>query len=224
MHRGQERETPVRGDESAGVGVRERQKSAAREWGEALVVALLLALFIRTFVVQAFKIPSGSMIPTLLVGDHILVSKFIYGIRVPVLDTWVLGPRTPKRGDIIVFKFPYDESRDFIKRVIGLPGEVVEVRNHQVYINGKPLEESYPIYNTPEMPARFRLPGNSYGPITVPKDKLFVLGDNRDHSQDSRFWGFLDVHKVEGEAFIIYWSWDSTESRLRWNRIGKVIH
>jgi signal peptidase I len=220
MNRDPEQETLVGVEEPAGE-VRARRKSAAREWLEALAVAVLLALFIRTFVVQAFKIPSGSMIPTLLVGDHILVSKFTYGIRLPVVDIWVLGPRAPRRGDIIVFKYPYDESRDFIKRVIGLPGEVVEIRSKQVYINGKPLQEMYPLYRDP---VDRHAPGEVYGPITVPSDKLFVLGDNRDQSQDSRFWGFLDIHKVQGAAFIIYWSWDPTEARLRWDRIGKVIH
>jgi len=223
MNRDPEQETLVGVEEPAGE-VRERRKSAAREWLEALAVAVLLALFIRTFVVQAFKIPSGSMIPTLLVGDHILVSKFTYGVRIPVLDTWVLGPRAPRRGDIIVFKYPYDESRDFIKRVVGLPGEVVEIRDKQVYINGKPLQEVYPLYRDPVERASGHSSGEVYGPVAVPEGKLFVLGDNRDQSQDSRFWGFLDVHKVEGAAFIIYWSWDPTEGRLRWNRIAKPIH
>ncbi|MCI0483930.1 MAG: signal peptidase I [candidate division NC10 bacterium] len=222
MNRDPEQETLVGVEESAGE-VRERRKSAAREWIEALAVAVLLALFIRTFVVQAFKIPSGSMIPTLQVGDHILVSKFTYGVRIPVLDTWLLGPRAPRRGDIIVFKYPHDESRDFIKRVIGLPGEVVEIRERHVYINDKPLDEAYPLYRDP-VEGNPHVPGEVYGPVRVPEDKLFVLGDNRDQSQDSRFWGFLDVHKVEGAAFIIYWSWDPTEGRLRWNRIGKPIH
>jgi signal peptidase I len=180
-------------------------------------------LFIRTFVVQAFKIPSGSMIPTLLVGDHILVNKFIYGVRIPVLDTWIVGPWVPERQDIIVFKYPHDESRDFIKRVIGLPGDVVEVRRKRVYINEKPLDESYLLHADPAMGGNPGSPGDFYGPITVPEDKLFVLGDNRDHSQDSRFWGFLDIHKVEGEAFIIYWSWDTQEGGPRWNRLGKLI-
>jgi signal peptidase I len=222
MNRDPEQETVVR-LEAAGE-VRERRKSAAREWIEALAVAVLLALFIRTFVVQAFKIPSGSMMDTLQVGDHILVSKFTYGVRIPLVDTWLLGPRVPKRGDIIVFKYPHDESRDFIKRVIGLPGEVVEIRGRQVYINDKPIEEGYSLYRDPVEQGSRHLPGEVYGPVTIPRDKLFVLGDNRDQSQDSRFWGFLDLHKVEGAAFIIYWSWDPTEGRLRWNRIGKLIH
>lgn len=223
MDRRPDQEAQVRVEEGPGAEVRGRRKSAAREWGEALLVAVVLALFIRTFVVQAFKIPSGSMIPSLLVGDHILVNKFIYGVRIPVVDAWILGPWVPQRGDIIVFKYPYDESRDFIKRVIGLPGEVVEVRGNQVLINNRPLKESYAVYERPATSPNPRSFGDPAGPITVPKDKLFVLGDNRDHSQDSRFWGLLDIHKVEGEAFFIYWSWDSQEGRPRWDRIGKII-
>ncbi|MFQ5881941.1 MAG: signal peptidase I [Candidatus Methylomirabilales bacterium] len=223
MNHEQEREPAVRLEESAGSEARARRKSAVREWVEALAVAVLLALFIRTFVVQAFKIPSGSMMPTLVVGDHILVNKFIYGVRIPVLDAWIVGPWVPKREDIIVFKYPYDESRDFIKRVIGLPGDVVEIRKKQVYINGKPLAESYAVHKDPTTFTNPHSPGAFFGPVTVPKGKLLVLGDNRDHSQDSRFWGFLDIHKVEGEAFIVYWSWDAEEVRPRWNRIGKFI-
>ncbi len=222
MDREHEREASVPVEESATAQVGERRKSAAREWLEALAVAVVLALFIRTFVVQAFKIPSGSMMPTLQVGDHILVNKFIYGVRIPVLDAWIVGPWAPNRQDIIVFKYPHDESRDFIKRVIGLPGDVVEVRGKRVYINGEPLDESY-VLITAVTSANPHSPVDSYGPVTVPKDRLFVLGDNRDHSQDSRFWGFLDIHKVEGEAFIIYWSWNSKEGAPRWSRIGKLI-
>src|SRR3972149_1764730 len=174
MNRAPEQETLVGVEEPAGE-VRERRKSAAREWLEALAVAVLLALFIRTFVVQAFKIPSGSMIPTLLVGDHILVSKFTYGVRIPVLDTWVLGPRAPRRGDIIVFKYPYDESRGFIKRGSGLPGEGAEIRDKQVYINGRPLQEVYPFHRDPMERFKRHSSRELYGPIKVPQDKLFVL-------------------------------------------------
>jgi signal peptidase I len=220
-----DREVPVAVGESAGARATERRKSVAREWLEALVVAVLLALVIRTFVVQAFKIPSGSMIPTLLVGDHILVSKFIYGVRIPVLDAWVVGPWVPRRQDVIVFKFPRDEGRDFIKRVIGLPGDVVEVRGRQAYVNGEPLdEEAYLAQPDSTRLKSAQSPGDfRYGPVTVPEDKLFMLGDNRDHSQDSRFWGFLDIHKVQGKAFIIYWSWDGEERGPRLNRMGKLI-
>jgi len=211
------------GAEPTAQPVAVERKSIAREWIKTLVVAILLALFIRTFVVQAFKIPSGSMLPTLQIGDHILVNKFIYGVHLPLLNLWLLGPWTPRRGDIVVFKYPYDESRDFIKRVVGLPGDVVEIRDKQVHINGRLLEEPYAAYKDAAVSSNLHSARDSFGPITVPEKKLFVLGDNRDHSQDSRFWGFLDLRKLEGEAFVVYWSWDSDGMRLRWNRIGKLL-
>jgi len=224
MDRERERESPISGEESAVQQVAVKRKSTAREWIKTLAVAIFLALFIRTFIVQAFKIPSGSMLPTLEIGDHILVNKFIYGVRLPFLDLWLLGPWTPKRGDIIVFKYPYDESRDFIKRVIGLPGDVVEVHDKQVHINGKLLEEPYAVYKDAAVSSNPHSTRDFFGPITIPAGKLFVLGDNRDHSQDSRFWGFLDLQKLEGEAFVVYWSWDSEGMRPRWNRIGKFLN
>lgn len=194
------------------TSVTKPKKSTLREWAEAIVIAVVLALAIRTFVVQAFKIPSGSMLPTLQIGDHILVNKFIY---------WFT---TPERGDIIVFKFPQDEGRDFIKRVIGLPGETVEIRGKQVFINGRPLEEPYAIHLDAQIMGNPHSPRDHFGPVKVPEGQLFVMGDNRDHSMDSRFWGFLDMKKVKGKAFIIYWSWDGERFRPRWNRIGHLVH
>jgi signal peptidase I len=183
----------VKGKAGSGAGPDPRAtKSVLREYAEVLIIAVLLALVIRTFVVQAFKIPSGSMLPTLQIGDHILVNKFLYGLR-PI-----------QRGDIIVFKFPQDESRDFIKRVIGLPGETVEIRGRQVLVDDKPLEEPYAAYI--DSPLASALDRDRYGPVTVPAGKLFMLGDNRDQSMDSRVWGFLDVGKVKGKAFIVYFS------------------
>lgn len=194
------------------------KKSLLREYVEAIVIALVLALVIRAFVVQAFKIPSESMVPTLLVGDHILVNKFVYRF----ID--------PKRGDIIVFKFPQDERRDFIKRVIGLPGEKLEVRDRQIYINNEPLSETYAFHDSnPEFQGiRFYPPRDEYGPVVVPKDCYFVMGDNRENSQDSRYWGFLKEEKIRGRAFIIYWSWDKNAWGnggwgIRWNRFGKIL-
>ena len=206
---------------------RSQGKSVLREYAEALIIAVLLALVIRTFVVQAFKIPSGSMLPTLQIGDHILVSKFLYYFK-PI-----------QRGEIIVFKFPQDESRDFIKRVIGLPGETLEIRGKQILINGKPLDEPYAVYedwSVPRLGDRERL-----GPILIPPDRLFMMGDNRDHSMDSRIWGFLDTQKVKGKAFIVYFSVKSDDipytsalpsvfyvlshpSMIRWNRFGGLVH
>jgi signal peptidase I len=188
-----------------------REKSVIRQYTEAFLIAILLALVIRTFVVQAFKIPSGSMLPTLQIGDHLLVNKFLYWFT----DT--------QRGDIIVFKFPQDEGRDFIKRVIALPGDKVEVRGKQVYVNDKPVQESYAVHLDPSIQENPHSPRDNFSPVKVPAGQLFMMGDNRDYSMDSRFWGFLDIKKIKGKAFIIYWSWDRERFRPRWERIGKVI-
>lgn len=188
-----------------------KPKSVFREYAEAIAIAVILALIIRTFVVQAFKIPSGSMLPTLQIGDHILVNKFLYYFR------------DPQRGDIIVFKFPQDEGRDFIKRVVGLSGETLEVRGKQVYINGKPMEEPYAVHLDANIFGNPHSPRDQFGPVKIPEGYLFVMGDNRDHSMDSRFWGFLDIRKVRGDAFLIYWSWDRERHWPRWDRIGHLV-
>jgi signal peptidase I len=188
-----------------------REKSVIRQYTEAFLIAILLALVIRTFVVQAFKIPSGSMLPTLQIGDHLLVNKFLY---------WFTDPQ---RGDVIVFKFPQDEGRDFIKRVIALPGDKVEVRGKRVYVNDKPVQESYAVHLDPSMQENPHSPRDNFAPVQAPPGQLFMMGDNRDYSMDSRFWGFLDIKKIKGKALIIYWSWDRERFRPRWERIGKVI-
>jgi signal peptidase I len=213
------------------------KKKFIKEYLEPIVIAILIALFIRTFIVQAFKIPSSSMEPTLLVGDHILVNKFIYGIRIPFSDTLFgsskkfLEKKKPKRGDIIVFIFPKDRSKDFIKRVIGTEGEKVEIRRNKIYINDKLINDPWGYYDEKNDWIRSLQPIDRYGPEVVPKNFLFVLGDNRDNSQDSRFWGYVNVKDVKGKAFIIYfsglkftyllfpWKWDE----IRWGRIGKLI-
>jgi signal peptidase I len=199
-----------------------KQKSKVREYTETLIIALVIALFVRSFVVQAFKIPSGSMEPTLLVGDHILVDKFIYGIRIPVIGTKILPFATPQRGDVIVFIFPKDRSKDFIKRVIGLPGEKVEIRERKIYINDRLIADPWGFFQSWEMPT-----SDNYGPTEVPPGHLFVMGDNRENSEDSRYWGFVPLDDVLGKAFIMYWSWDwqasSLVSKVRWGRIGRVI-
>lgn len=193
------------------------------DWVKTIVLALILALFIRTFFVQAFKIPSGSMIPTLLIGDHILVNKFIYGVRNPITrEVWIKGKK-PQRKDIIVFIFPKNPKLDFIKRVIGLPGEIVEIRDKKVFINGTPLKEPYVQYTDPRILPREVSPRDNFGPVKVPEGHLFVMGDNRDQSHDSRFWGFVPIRDVKGKAFIIYFSWDAEHFRVRWRRIGKLI-
>ncbi|RLB19027.1 MAG: signal peptidase I [Deltaproteobacteria bacterium] len=187
----------------AGEKVIVKKKSLFREYAEAAVIAIILALFIRTFVVQAFKIPSGSMEPTLLVGDHILVNKFIYGVKLPIIRKTIIPISTPHREDVIVFIFPLDKSKDFIKRVIGLPGDHIEIVGKKIYINGKLFRDTHAHY-TSESSVREK---SRFGPITVPEGHLFVMGDNRDHSYDSRYWGFVPMKSVKGKAFLIYWSW-----------------
>ena len=199
-------------------------QSVVWEYAQAIVIALILALFIRTFFVQAFKIPSGSMIKTLLIGDHILVNKMAYGIRNPVTrNSWVEFSK-PKRGDVIVFIYPVDRSKDFIKRVIGVEGDRVEIRNKKVFVNGKPFHDPPGVQHTDPriLPASLQ-PRDNFGPVVVPKGCLFVMGDNRDQSYDSRFWGFVPVRDVKGKAFIIYWSWDAKHFRPRLGRIGHLI-
>ena len=200
------------------------KKNILREYGEAILIAVILALFIRTFVVQAFKIPSGSMKPTLLVGDHILVNKFIYGVKLPFSDITLIPVKDPNRGDVVVFKFPEDPKKDFIKRVIAVAGDIIEIRNKKVYINDKSMEDPYCTHLDPHsIPGEAR-PRDNFGPVTVPANSLFVMGDNRDHSYDSRFWGFVNMSAVKGKAFILYWSWDKDNTGIRWRRLGHLIH
>jgi signal peptidase I len=201
-----------------------KKKGLVREYVEAILIAVILALFVRTFIVQAFKIPSGSMKPTLQVGDHILVNKFIYGIKLPFIDKTIIPVSNPERGDVMVFKFPEDPQKDFIKRVIATEGDVVEIRNKKVYLNNKLMDDKHGVFTDPRiLPANAR-PRDNMGPLKVPKNKVFVMGDNRDHSYDSRFWKFVDLSMVRGKAFIIYWSWDGENPGVRWNRLGHLIH
>ncbi len=219
------------------------RKSTVREYFESIVVAVILALFIRTFVVQAFKIPTGSMEPNLLVGDHLLVNKFVFAPAATGVERALLPMRDIRRGDVVVFKYPEEPDRDFIKRVIGLPGETIEVRDRRVRINGTAIEEPYAHYLFPSTSG-----GESvgfdvrqrYGPVTVPEGHYFMMGDNRDNSQDSRYWGFLPQHYVKGRALMIYWSFGGSESGAqgrsglgalfsiftdtRWGRILHQIH
>ena len=199
-------------------GARTKKKSGLRENIEAILVAIVLALFIRTFIIQAFKIPSGSMKQTLQIGDHILVNKFIYGIKMPFLMTTIVPIKNPERGDIVVFKFPEDPDKDFIKRVIGIAGDVVEGRDKHVYINHKRLNHDYGIHTDSNIVSGGVQPRDNFGPVVVPENSLFVMGDNRDHSYDSRFWGFVDLQALRGKALIVYWSWDKENFGVRWNR------
>jgi signal peptidase I len=205
-----------------------RSKSTIREYLEALIWAVVLALIIRTWAFQAFKIPSGSMKPTLLIGDHLLVSKSAYGLKLPFSDRVIIPLGQPKRGEIIVFRFPEDRDKDFIKRVIGLPGDSLEVRNKMVYINGQPLEDPWAHYSDRIILPPGIQPRDNFGPVTVPADTYFVMGDNRDQSYDSRFWfggkgGFVPKADILGKAMIIYWSWEDDTFGVRWSRLLQII-
>ncbi len=199
------------------------KKGALRENIEAILVAIVIALFIRTFVVQAFKIPSGSMKQTLQIGDHILVNKFIYGVKVPYLHETIIPLKKPRRGDIIVFKYPVDPHKDFIKRVIGIPGDEIEIRDKKLYVNQKRVNHDYGVYTDSRILSANVRPRDNFGPVTVPQHSLFVMGDNRDESFDSRFWGFVDYKALNGKAFIIYWSWDKENFGVRWDRLGQIL-
>jgi signal peptidase I len=207
------------------------KKSTTREYVESIIIAVILALFIRTWVVQAFKIPSGSMENNLLIGDHLLVDKFVFSPTASSLERALLPVRDVKRGDVIVFKYPVEPERDFIKRVIGLPGETLEVKRKVVYINGQPLTEPYVHFLRPLSGpgSEGGEPGDvrdDYGPVTVPMGQYFAMGDNRDNSADSRFWGFLPGDYVKGKALMVYWSYEPSEGNVasfltgtRWNRL-----
>ena len=208
---------------------RDFKKSTAREYLESIVIAVILALFIRTFVVQAFKIPTGSMENNLLIGDHLLVNKFVLGPAMWPIERGLLPIDTIRRRDVLVFKYPEEPDRDFIKRVIGLPGETLEVREKKVYINGSPLDEPYAHYLTPaadesqyhevtSLDVRER-----YGPVTVPPNQYFMMGDNRDNSQDSRYWGFLPRENIKGRALLIYWSYEAERQDYQDEGAGATI-
>lgn len=229
-------------------GAVDHKKSFYKEWIEPFLIAAVVALFIRQFVVEAFKIPSGSMIPTLTIGDHLLVNKFLYGPRIPFTDTRFFALQEPKRGDVIVFKYPENEDKNFIKRIVGVPGDKIEIRKGVLLINDREV----PVRDVAGEPVPDRDAGlfggrprvleeelgtvkhrmqylvdqrdKQFGPVTVPSDEVFVMGDNRDNSQDSRVWGFVKRNKILGKALIIYWSWDGNDGRwLRWERLGSLI-
>ena len=200
---------------------RTRKKPVWREYSEALVVAGILALVIRTFLFQAFHIPSGSMEDTLLEGDFLFVSKTLYGAEVPFTGGKRLPAlRSPHRGDIIVFRYPEDPSQDFIKRCIGVPGDVIEYRDKKLFVNGELQDEDYIKHSQGQriVPGR-----DNFGPITVPENKFFMLGDNRDNSRDSRYWGFVDYSQLRGKALFIYWSWDKDHNLPRLSRIFDLV-
>jgi signal peptidase I len=208
---------------------RDFKKSTIREYFESIVIAVILALFIRTFVVQAFKIPTGSMEENLLIGDHLLVNKFVFGPTESRLERALLPIGTVKRGDVIVFKYPEEPDRDFIKRVIGLPGETLELREKKVYINGQPLDEPFVHFLQPPSTSSELHEMTSfdvrerYGPVAVPANQYFVMGDNRDNSQDSRYWGFLPRDYIKGKAWVIYWSYESDREDYQDESAGAAI-
>lgn len=218
------------------------QKSAVREYFEAFVIALALAVFLRTFFVQAYKIPSGSMEPTLLIGDHIMVNKLIYGLRFPdslfgltpfadelPYGRYVFQMEPIHRGDVVVFVFPEDQTKDFIKRVVAVPGDTVEVKGGILYLNGARVPDPHAHF---EIPADARIEDSKrdyFGPFKVSPGRYFMMGDNRDRSYDSRFWGPVTRDEVEGRASFIYWSCADDTSALscfydvRWSRLFDIV-
>jgi signal peptidase I len=229
------------------------KKSTVREYFESIVIAVILALFVRTFVLQAFKIPTGSMENNLLIGDHLLVNKFEYAPTASTVERALLPIGTIRRGDVLVFKSPVEPERDLIKRVIGLPGDRLEQKAKKIYINGQPLSEPYVYFLEPPRRNGELSEGTAsdvrenYGPVTVPPNQYFMMGDNRDNSLDSRYWGFMPADYVKGKAVFIYWSYESERedyedesagatlkgfasvfmhffTKTRWDRLGHFIH
>ena len=230
------------------------KKSTVREYFESIIIAVILALFVRTFVLQAFKIPTGSMENNLLIGDHLLVNKFVYAPTASGLERTLTPIGAIRRGDVLVFKSPVEPERDLIKRVIGLPGDRLEQKEKKIYINGQPLNEPYVFFLEPprhdselSQATTTSDPRENYGPVTVPPNQYFMMGDNRDNSLDSRYWGFMPADYVKGKAVFIYWSYESERedyedesagatikglasvfmhffTKTRWDRLGRFIH
>lgn len=197
-----------------------KQKNTIWEFTELLIIAGILAVVIRLFIVSAYKIPSGSMLETLQIGDYLLVTRFNYDIKIPFTDRSIVSTGDPRHGDIIVFRYPRNPKEDFIKRVIGIPGDTIEIRDKMLFRNGKLVNEPY---------VRIADPGSrvfgkdTIRPVTVPENSCFVMGDNRDESMDSREWGFVPRENIQGKAWLIYWSWASFTD-IRWNRIGTILY
>jgi signal peptidase I len=200
-----------------------KSRSLLREYVEAAIWALALTMFLRAFVIQAFRIPSESMRDTLLVGDFLFVNKFEYGPKIPFTHIRLPGLRAPRHGDVIVFQYPQDPSKDFIKRCIATGNQTLEVRNKQVLLDGHAIREPYVIHTDPNTRPAGYDDRDFFGPVTVKPNELFMMGDNRDNSNDSRYWGTLDMDLVKGRAMFLYWSWDGERNWPRWNRIFQPI-
>ncbi len=205
----------------------QQPKSKWREYTESIIIAIIIALFVRSIFIQAYKIPSGSMEPTLLVGDHLLVNRLSYVVKVPYFDNVIYTLGKPKRGDIIVFRYPENPKVDYIKRVIAVESETIEIKNKVIYINGIIKPDSWGRYIDNQLIPREIAPRDNFGPYTVPKDAVFAMGDNRDNSQDSRFWGPVRKEHLVGKALILYFSWNNNTTDpfelIRWSRIGHLI-
>ena len=204
-----------------------KTKSKTREYVESLLIAAVIAFFVRSFIIQAFKIPSSSMEPTLLIGDHLLVNRLSYVLKVPFTDMVLFNLGDPKRGDVVVFRYPVDRTKDFIKRVIAVSGDTVEIKDKAIYVNGKKAEDSHAYFADQTIIPAYLSPKDNLPAFVVPKNSYFVMGDNRDRSLDSRFWGFVGKDDLVGRALVLYFSWngkaDSPLDFVRWPRIGRLI-
>jgi len=202
---------------------KKRKKNVFREYFELVVETAVFVFFVMTFVVQAFQIPTGSMEPTLLVGDFLLVNKLIYASTLSPLEEKILPRRSIRRGDIIVFKYPNELSKDYVKRAIGFSGEKVQIWDKKVYINDAPLDEKYKVHSDGQiLPSTADIRDN-YGPVIVPEGSIFAMGDNRDNSQDSRYWGFVPRDLIVGKAFLIYWSYETDRDEYRRDSLPERI-
>ncbi len=204
-----------------------KTKSRTREYVESLIIAAIIAFFVRSFFIQAFRIPSSSMEPTLLIGDHLLVNRLSYVMKIPFTDNVIFNLGDPKKGDVIVFRYPVDPDKDFIKRVIATEGDTVAISNKVIYINGQKTEDKWGHYSDSIILPEFVNPRDNFGPFTVPKNSYFVMGDNRDRSLDSRYWGVVSREHLVGRALILYFSLNSKPDNMlgyvRWSRIGSLI-
>ena len=200
-----------------------RFPGVVREYGFSIVMAVILALLIRSSLVMAYWVPSGSMLTTLEIGDRFMANKAAYDLRIPFSGRSLFRTGEVKRGDVVVFKPPFKAEHDFVKRVIGLPGDVILIRGKIVYLNGKPLDEPYVRHTDSVVQSARSGPRDNLGPLVVPRERFFVMGDNRDESFDSRYWGFLPRNLIKAQAKLIYWSWDNDRFRIRWSHLGRFF-